>query len=30
MLWTFFSVMTSNAVLMGKRMALEKSQAQAA
>jgi hypothetical protein len=25
MLWAFFSVMTSNAVLMGKRMALEKS-----
>ena len=25
MLWTFFSVMTSNAVLMGKRMTLEKS-----
>jgi hypothetical protein len=30
MLWVFFSVMTSNAVLMGKRMALEKSLAQAA
>ena len=30
MLWAFFSVMTSNAVLMGKRMALEKSLAQAA
>jgi hypothetical protein len=30
MLWAFFSVMTSNAVLMGKRMALEKSLKQTA
>lgn len=30
MLWAFFSVMTSNAVLVGKRMALEKSLRQAA